>query len=51
VPANAQLISVPPYVLAAIVCVVLAVIADKYQNRSAVLVFGLTVAMIGYVLM
>jgi hypothetical protein len=45
------LITVPVYVLAAIACVVLALIADKYQTRSPILIFGLTVSLIGYILM
>lgn len=48
---NAQLITVPVYIFAAICVIVLALIADKYRARSAILLFGMTVSLVGYIIL
>jgi len=47
----AQLITVPVYITAAISVIILALVADKYRVRSAILLFGLTVSMVGYIIL
>jgi len=48
---TAQLITVPVYIFAAICVIVLALIADKYRARSAILLFGMIVSLAGYIIL
>lgn len=38
-------------IFAAICVIVLALIADKYRARSAILLFGMTVSLVGYIIL
>lgn len=48
---NAQGLSAPPYLLSCLLCIVVAVVSDKWGRRWLVIVLFATIGMIGYLLL
>ena len=49
--ADAQVRTIPVYIVATALCLVAAWLADRLQHRYAFSMFGLVVAVIGYILL
>ncbi|KAF2154031.1 MFS general substrate transporter [Myriangium duriaei CBS 260.36] len=49
--ADAQLLTIPPYVLATILCVVYAVVSERYRQRAFFIAFSSLIGIIGYIIL
>jgi len=48
---TAQLITVPVYIFASICVIIFALISDRYECRSYVLITGMVISMVGYIIL
>ncbi|PNS16569.1 hypothetical protein CAC42_69 [Sphaceloma murrayae] len=49
--AEAQLLTIPPYALATILCIVYALISEHYKKRAVFIIFSSSIAIIGYIIL
>ena len=49
--ADAQLLTIPPYVLATILCVVYAVVSEHFKKRAIFIAFSSFIGIIGYIIL
>ncbi|PSK35935.1 hypothetical protein B9Z65_5750 [Elsinoe australis] len=49
--AQAQLLTIPPYALATILCIVYALVSERYKKRAVFIIFSSTIAIIGYIIL
>lgn len=48
---KAQVMSIPIYIVAAVLCLIVAIATDKLQHRFAFIILGCTVASVGYIIL
>ncbi|KAG8626950.1 hypothetical protein KVT40_005895 [Elsinoe batatas] len=49
--AQAQLLTIPPYAFATILCVTYALVSERYKKRAVFIIFSSSIAIIGYIIL